>query len=53
MFFMFPRSVMLESTKPYLDPTGTVAVNVTEQYVNFEIFVSTLSSMLVQCKLIY
>ena len=41
VFFMFPRSVMLESTKPYLDPTGTVAVNVTEQYVNFEVIVST------------
>lgn len=37
VFFMFPRSVMLESTKPYLDPIGTVAVNVTEQYVSFEV----------------
>lgn len=37
LFFMFPRDVMLESTKPYLDPIGPVKVNVTEQYVNFEI----------------
>ena len=33
---------MLESTKPYLDPIGPVKVNVTEQYVNFEIIVSIL-----------
>lgn len=37
VFFMFPRSVMLQSTKPYLEPVGAVVINVTAQYVNFRI----------------
>ena len=40
VFFMFPRDVVLTSTRPYLDPVGSVTVNVTKQYVNFEIIVS-------------
>lgn len=37
MFFLFPRSVVLSSSKPYLDPVGPVTINVSEEYVNFVI----------------
>ena len=43
VFFMFPRDVVLQSKRPYLDPVGVVAVNVSKQYVNFLIIVSTLT----------
>ncbi|KAL4222890.1 hypothetical protein ACF0H5_018930 [Mactra antiquata] len=37
MFFMFPRGVEMMSRKPYLNPIGSVYVNVTQSYVHFTI----------------